>query len=267
MLPVTALSDYLYCPRKVYLRHVLKFIPVAHKPVVQGKIKHDVFDAISKNEENLLLNISPSNLNRMEDMYKQAYSDFLACSISKFEDDIKKAELDKEQVFNGALKKFLDEASFRARAMIKVIKETGLFGRDLLDMLPVKYKSELWLSSKKLRLKGVIDRVEVINDVYVPIELKTGSMPQDGVWPGHRVQLASYILLLDEKFKSNHGFIEYLDHDVRRKIVMNPFLEDEVKDLTDKVFDALESSSIPEICKNFNKCRSCSFRSRCFTNG
>lgn len=265
MIPVTALSDFLYCPRKVYLRHILKLIPVVGEPVVKGKIQHDVFDAISKAEETIILSVKPSDLNNLDVIYGQVYKELLTSSISKFREDIKSAELDKEQLFNNSLQKFLDEAGYRAKALFNVIKTTGLFGEDLLKAIPVRYKSELFLSSKKLRLKGIIDRVEVLGDVHIPVELKTGTMPREGVWPNHKIQLASYILLLNEKFKSDHGFVEYLDYDIKRKVVMNPFLEDEVKNLIEKVFNVFEKDDLPEPCGNANKCNSCNFRDRCLT--
>lgn len=265
MLPVTALSSYLYCPRKVYLQYVLKFIPIAKEPIIRGRIKHDIFDAIDKNEENLVLNIRPLDVDNIDLIYKQVYKRLVEHSIFKFEEDIKQADLNKEQLFNDSLKKFLDEASYRAKTLRNIVKKTGLFGKDLLDAIPVKHKSEISLFSRKLRLKGIIDRVEIVNDVHIPVELKTGAMPRDGVWLGHRIQLASYIMLLNEKFKSDHGFVEYIDYDVRRKIVMNPFLENEVRELIGKLQNLFESGDIPKICDNPNKCRSCNFRERCFS--
>lgn len=263
MIPVTALSDFLYCPRKVYLRYVLKLIPVIGEPIIKGKIQHDVFDAINKTEENLILTIKPSDLNNIDALYANVYRELLAKSVSKFGEDIKKAELDKEQLFNNSLQKFLDEANYRAKNLLNVIKTTGLFGKDLLEVIPSKQKSELFLSSRKLKLRGVIDKVEILDDVYVPVELKTGPMPRDGVWPNHRIQLASYILLLNENFKSDYGFVEYLDSNVRRKVVMNPFLEDEVKSLVGEVCNVLDSGDMPKACDNANKCKSCNFKDRC----
>lgn len=267
MIPVTALSEYLYCPRKVYLRHVLKFVPVVHEPVVKGKIKHDVFDAINKTEESLILGIKSSDLNNLDMIYKGVYENLLANSITKFEEDIRKSELDKERLFGEVLQKFLDEASYRAKILRGLIEKTGLVGQDLLSVMPVKQKSELFLSSQKLGLRGIIDKVEVLGDIHVPVELKTGPMPREGVWLNHKMQLASYILLLNEKLKSDHGFVDYLDYDVRRKIVMNPFLESEVKELIEKVCKVFESDSVPEVCDNANKCRSCNFRDKCSANG
>ncbi|MBM3199455.1 CRISPR-associated protein Cas4 [Candidatus Woesearchaeota archaeon] len=263
MLPVTILSDYLYCPRKVYLRHVMKLLPAVRKPTVQGKIRHDVFDAISKAEESLILSIKPENLENANVIYANAYKELLANSLSKFEEDIKKAEINKEQLFSESLKNFMVQASFNSKNIVELIRQTGLFGQDLINAIPTKQQSELFISSPTLRLKGIIDRVEIMGDSYIPVELKTGSMPRDGVWPNHKVQLAAYILLLKEKYVSDYGFLEYLDYGVRRKVVMNPFLEDEVKGVIDKVHSLVSSDNVPETCGNPNKCRSCDLRDRC----
>jgi len=238
-------------------------MPVVGEPIIRGKIQHDVFDAINKTEEGIILSIKPSDLDNINILYTNVYRDLLANSVSKFEGDIKKADLSKEKIFNDSLQKFLDEANYRAKNLLNIIKTTGLLGKDLLDVIPSKVKSELFLSSKTLRIRGVIDKVEILDDVHVPVELKTGPMPRDGVWPNHRIQLASYILLLNENFKSDHGFVEYLDYDVRRKVVMNPFLEDEVKSLVGEVCNVIESDNLPKACDNPNKCKSCNFKDRC----
>jgi len=46
--------------------------------------------------------------------------------------------------------------------------------------------SEQRIGSDKLQLKGIVDRIEVYENGYVPVELKTGKIPKEGVWPGHR---------------------------------------------------------------------------------
>jgi len=267
MIPVTALSEYLYCPRKIYLRYVLKFKPVTKDFIIKGKLKHDVFDAANKAEQDLILNIKPSDLDNLSSIYKQAYTGLLNKSIDKFEHDIISASMDKRQLFEESLKKFLDVAAYRSKFLVNLIKQTGLYGQDLINALPVKVKSEIFLSSKRLGLRGVIDRVEMMDGFHVPVELKTGSMPRDGVWPGHRAQLASYILLLNERFNSNQGFIEYIDHNVRKKIVMNPFLEEEIKNLVNQVIDLCNSDTVPDVCSNPNKCKSCNLQNSCFSNG
>ena len=46
-------------------------------------------------------------------------------------------------------------------------------------------------------------QVEVRAESLLPIELKTGKSPKEGVWPGHRVQLSAYVMLLEDNFNMN----------------------------------------------------------------
>ena len=109
-------------------------------------------------------------------------------------------------------------------------------------------------------------KIHVYEKDYVPFELKTGSMPKDGVWPSHRIQIAAYSLLLQEKFKQEikEGFVFYLDAKQKRRIAINPFMKEEVKDIVNKVIALLENRELPDFCDNKNKCTSCGLRKTCY---
>ena len=132
--------------------------------------------------------------------------------------------------------------------------------------LTPKIISELRIDSEELKLKGIIDQVHVYDDDYVPFELKTGRTPTDGVWPSHRIQIAAYSLLLQEKFKKpvKEGFVYYLDTKSRRQIVMNPFIKEEVKQIVNEVISLLENKNLPDFCNNENKCRKCGLKQTCY---
>lgn len=264
MISVTALSTYLYCSRKLYLLWVLKAIPKVKGETVLGKIKHEVFDSINKVEEKIIKGIEKSNIYNIGVVYEQIYQNILQDSFSKYESDIQEARLDKENVMQHTWPMFLEEARLRADNIFRFVEQNKVYGLELWNSLTPKILSETSLVSKKLRLKGVIDRIEVHDGHYTPVELKTGSMPRDGVWPSHRIQVASYILLLREKFRSEFGFVEYLDYGVKRKIAMNPFLEQEVTSLVSEVCALLESDQLPSVVNNKNKCAKCALRESCF---
>lgn len=264
MIPVTSLSTYLYCPRNLYLRYVLKVVPKIKGETVLGKIKHEVFDGINKVEEKIIKNIQVSNIDNIGVLYEQVYQNILQDSFSKYESNLQELKLDKEEELKNAWPAFLEEARLRADNLFRFVKQNKVYGIELWNALTPKIISETSLFSKKLRLKGVIDRVEVHDGHYTPVELKTGNMPREGIWPNHRIQLSSYILLLREKFRSEFGFVEYLDYGVRRKVAMNPFLEQEVAELVSAVHDLLESDKLPLICNNKNKCAKCALRESCF---
>ena len=129
-----------------------------------------------------------------------------------------------------------------------------------------KIESEIWISSERLHLKGIIDRLEKYECDYIPIELKTGKPAANGIWPSHRIQLAAYALLLEDKFSVNvkEGFIHYLDYKQKKQLVMNSFIRQEVIDLTNKVISLLKSKTLPVFCSNKNKCDSCGLKDACY---
>ena len=103
------------------------------------------------------------------------------------------------------------------------------------------------------------------NDFYVPVELKTGKVPQTGVWDGHRIQIAAYMLLLEDKGKkTGEGYVKYKGADDKRVLTMNTFLREEVLKLISEV-DALINGFTPPIhTDNKNKCRSCPHKDVCY---
>ncbi len=266
MIHVTMLSEYIYCPRKLYLRYVLKFVPTVTSSVVRGNIEHDFFDLIKQKEEDLILSINFHNLNRVESLFTQLYKDVLEELIANYEEDLEKVQLDKENFFSKELQKVLFHGRSKAKLLRNFIDQTGLLGEELIESLPLKYETEVKLSSRKLKLKGIVDRIEIIDGSYIPVELKTGAMPIKGIWPAHKIQLGAYILLMREKFNSNFGYVHYLDFNSKRKVVMNPFLEEEIKNILNYVSNILKSDKIPDVCKNKKKCFSCGFKNYCDSN-
>ncbi|MFH0936158.1 MAG: hypothetical protein V1815_00575, partial [Candidatus Woesearchaeota archaeon] len=58
MITITSLCEFLYCPRKLYLKTTLKpEIPLTEK-LVKGKIKHKIFEKISNVEEEIIKSLT-----------------------------------------------------------------------------------------------------------------------------------------------------------------------------------------------------------------
>ena len=266
MLSVTSLSAYLYCPRKLYLEKVLEFIPPPKDVLVKGTINHLMFDLLNKTEEKIVTSIKTSDLQSIINIYKQNYSLLLKDIIKNKIQSIKEVNLDPLNLFEEFWQTFEEEALFRATNVYDFIKEYNIYGQELWNKLTPKYLTEIKIKSDILGLSGIIDKIEINNDLFIPIELKTGSPPRQGAWPGHRVQLIAYLLLIKEKFKKDvkHGFIEYVTYKEKRHIILNPFSEEEVYDLIKEINSLLSSKEVPEIQKNKNKCNSCSLKEQCY---
>ncbi|HII15023.1 MAG TPA: CRISPR-associated protein Cas4 [Nanoarchaeota archaeon] len=265
MMSVSALTSYLYCRRKTYLNYVLKIYGAGKKEVLSGRIKHEVIDYVNKNEKEIVEAIYGGSQDDIELVYRGNYFRALNSIIEKHKAEIEKFRQKKEDAVAETWPVLLKEAKVRARNVFDFMQKHKLAGKELWERLTPKYISEVPVASFSLGLNGKIDKVEMHSeDCFIPFELKTGKAPKEGMWDNHRIQLACYIMLLKEKYAAvNEGFLEYLDAGDRRKVVLNPFIEDEVKTLIVKVKDLLDSSVPPEKDGNEAKCAKCELCEQC----
>ena len=261
------LSTYLYCPRKVFLNYVLKLREPPKKSLVKGTVRHETYDNINKTEEKLVTSIKQKlDRNQLSLLYKTHYSKLLRNAVLNNKDSIKSVNLTPSQLFELTLPYIIQESQSKASNLFSFIEKHNLFGKELWKALTPKIQSEIKIQSDALNLKGIVDQVEIYDKGIVPIELKTGKMPRQGVWPGHKIQLGAYVLLLEEHFKTQikEGFIVYLDSQQRRQIIVNPFLRQEVMDLIKKVGSILSSTDLPNHIENMNKCNPCGLKNECY---
>tara|TARA_Y100000310_G_C20579138_1_gene762066 strand:- start:48 stop:893 length:846 start_codon:yes stop_codon:yes gene_type:complete len=266
-ISVTMLSSYLYCPRKLFLQRILAVEEPPKESLVLGSLRHEIYDFINQNEERIVTSIAKKvEYTDIMALYKGFYSKILREKIIKNKSRIKKVKLDIVNVFKRTWPLILNEAETRSKNISDFIQKYNLYGKELWEKLTPKIISEQRVESDQLQLKGIVDRIEVYESGYVPVELKTGKMPKQGVWPGHKIQIAAYAMLLEEKFKTNvkEGFVRYLDADETRQIAINPFMKEEIINLVREVQTLLKSQDPPNYCENKNKCTNCGVRETCY---
>jgi len=267
MLSVSMLSAYEYCQRKLFLNYVLDIWEPIKKATSLGTIRHETYDCINKAEETLVKSIK-QRLKKEEilDIYKKKYREILADVIRNNKKNLEALELNLGEVFKNVWPLILDESETRGSYLYEFIQMNNIYGEELWEKLTPKIKSELRIESKELNLKGIIDQLEIYRSGIVPVELKTGSCPKEGVWPGHKIQIAAYALLAQQHFKQpiKEGFVFYLDQHQKRHIAMNVFLLDDIKDIIKKVEKLLKSKEAPEFVQNPNKCTNCGIKDICY---
>ena len=266
-ISVSLLSSYLYCPRKLFLERVLMLKEPPKESIVMGSIRHETYDNMNKKEEEIVTSITKkTTLEDIQKLYKQNYLGILRKSVANNRRRLEEINVNMLDAYKKAFPFIIEESSVRAANIFNFIEASNVFGEELWQKLTPKIISELGVESEELRLKGVIDQVHVYSSDYVPFELKTGRAPSDGVWPSHRVQIAAYSLLLQEKFSKpvKEGFVLYLDSKEKRHVAINPFMKLEIKQLTDDVINLLENVNLPDFCSNQNKCRKCGLRQTCY---
>ncbi|MBN2459378.1 CRISPR-associated protein Cas4 [Candidatus Woesearchaeota archaeon] len=270
MISVSLLSSYDYCPRKLFLEQVLKLIVIPRESVVKGSIRHEVQDRISKAEESIVKSIkSEQSYKELLEKYKKLHSDLLNQSIIKNKSKLGEIKVSLAEFFKESWPTVLEESKDRALNVHKFIQSNKVFGDELWRSLSPKIETEYYVASEELQLKGVIDRLEVYDNKFVrevvPYELKTGSVPREGVWPGHKVQVGAYVMLLEKnKMFVREAFVKYLDISEARPVMMNPFLEKKVLEARDAVLKLFQGKEIPCICENSKKCSSCSLKEQCW---
>jgi len=269
MIAVSLLSAYDYCPRKLFLEQVLKLAVPPREVVVKGSIRHGVHDKTNKADEAFVKSLKKElTYDELLDKYKKLHSDILRDSIVRNKMKLAELKISLSSFFQESWPLVFQETQHRAMAVHDFMVQRKVFGEELWKLLSPKIESEYYVESEELMLKGVIDALEVYDNKVVrevvPYELKTGSAPREGVWPGHKIQAAAYILLLEKnRMFVREAFVKYLDIDEARPVVMNPFLEKKVIETRDKVIELFKSKSTPVICDSKAKCDACTLKEQC----
>lgn len=266
-ISVSLLSAYLYCSRKLFLEQVLLLKEPPKESLVFGSIRHEAYDKINKKEEVIVTSITKkAPLENIYALYKKEYLAILRKAIANNKKRLEEAGINALEAYKKSFPFIMEEAGMKASNLFSFIESNNVYGEELWQKLAPKIISELRIDSDELRLKGIIDQVHVYGDDYVPFELKTGRTPQDGVWPSHRIQIAAYSLLLQERFSKpvKEGFVVYLDTKEKRHIAFNPFMKQEVKQIVDEIISLLEGRELPDFCDNENKCRKCGLKQTCY---
>jgi len=267
IIPVTSLSAYLFCKRKLFLEKVLKiFVPVK-EVVVLGSIRHYCYEKINKIEETLVKSIQQGeSLEQIESRYNTMYSAILKQTLIGNKYELKRFNSSLVDQHNKIFPLLKSESKIRAINLFNFIQEKNIYGQELWDNLTPKLQSEVGITSKTLGMRGIIDQVEIYSHTVVPVELKTGKTPDTGIWPNHKIQTSAYMLLLEDIHKQpiTKGYVYYLDTLDKRQIISNPFLKDEVLALRDKVIETITSKELPDFIDNKNKCNACDLKEKCY---
>ncbi|MBU0535741.1 MAG: CRISPR-associated protein Cas4 [Nanoarchaeota archaeon] len=265
MLSVTALSGYLYCPRKIYLNYTLGIREPAKPALALGTIRHKVFEDMNNAEEEIVKGIkSPMNPDDVISGYHTKYLSILIENIKKNKKKIESFGIKQQEAFEKMKDSVVKEAKRRAGNTMEFMKKNEIYGEELWAKLTPKMISEFKIESHKLGIRGIIDQVEMYDEYMVPIELKTGKAPEEGAWPSHRLQLTAYMALLGDKQRVvKQGKLIYLDHDKTVEIFNNPFIEDEIRIMVRKTYETLNSRSPPAFTDNIKKCEACGLKEQC----
>jgi CRISPR-associated exonuclease Cas4 len=131
------------------------------------------------------------------------------------------------------------------------------------DFYDLPCGSDTALRSDKFGLTGSPDKLITIGDELIPSIIKTGTMPENGVWKSDRVQLTAYAILVEEIYNKvvTRGFVEYARWGTVREITIKRHDRRSVLQLRDRV-RKIKEGFMPE--KPLDApCELCGFKGIC----
>ena len=265
MLSATDLSTYLFCQRKLFLKKVLKLEEPQAPVMLKGSVVHKAIELMLKSEENFLINWErdPNVANYMRFTQNQ-----LSTAIHTFRMALKMQSIVPSHMFQDASELIIPFAQTRLEHIKEATEIAKCEQTSVWEALRPKIKTEYRITSENLQLKGIIDQLEVHTDKLIPVELKTGATPTEGLFEGHEIQLGSYAVLLENHFGMPVPFVKihYLGSQQTRVLPVLQTLKDKVHTIKDKSKDLLLLQTVPERCKEESKCNACGLQKQCFND-
>lgn len=262
-ISVSDIKQYDFCPRAIYLRQVLDLKPVHTDEMFKGLIGHAIRKELSLRQTKLL--------RRIEDVseIKPSLEDELGYVIKEcpaiYRAMLREISSDSYRDYVSVIRsEILVEISIISEKLRVMVEEGGLENA-LRKVTP--WRVEYPVESADLMLSGRIDKV-MVNDHYLPVEIKTGSVPGD-VWNGDRLQICAYVMLLEERLGLQepipYGLVEYTRVQEKRPIMASESLRRRVLNTRDDIIGILDGN-IPDVCPHGNKkkCESCSYENQCY---
>ena len=161
-----------------------------------------------------------------------------------------------------------EEGEVRARAKIPEIAANLLgaleeYGEEPMLAALTPVKTEPFLSSEKLKLKGVPSKLVYFEGAQIPSILKPGNCPENGVWASDRIHAAALVMLLEAESGKEvpFAFVEYVSFGLLRRVVIRSSDRREVLKVCREV-EKIKAGLMPER-KEEKFCKECNFLQHC----
>lgn len=266
MIYVTDLTEYLFCPYKLYLKRIRGLPLPQTSEMLIGTVIHRIYEEVFLRER---VTIEQRIEERMgiDEIFKILYADskrVIKNVMIKNRENLKDAGVDYLDLIKELQEELKEDQLLKS---IRIKKYMGVYGKepDLYKNLFMIQDMEYPVSSKELDLSGKIDKIEEDSEGNIyPIELKTGIFSK-GIRKHEKLQISAYALLLEKErgISVPLGFLEY--YQVKQRI---PFLikkedREEVLKILGEVKKLFESDIKP-LKEKKSYCKRCGYNDFCW---
>lgn len=263
MINVSAISEFIYCPFKVNL-HYVEGYEIQSQAMILGQMHHEVNrgyeELIKRNMWSLKLDM---NLEEVSFNLLEGVLEFMDTTSQKYNDP---------DLFDDDFEDVLDrlESQLKLDSLIMALKakkilNTGKSPVEVVDMLFPPSIQEFSMENSKIGLKGKVDKIELGEGIYYPVEIKTGLPPVKGVWNSDALQIAAYSLLIEEEFQKEVlvGYVDYLQIRERKPVVVNSILRENLTETLNQLRALIYEGELPDISPSSSRCQNCNYTSVC----
>ena len=238
MIRISDLTAYLKCPRMCY------FMNKGHELTKEASVEY----------------IQRMLLKEMAMIYGTALNDGNTLSVLYHELDRLSNEL--RIIYRKELAEASDDLLQNAVSGVRVLLE-GISSNLSSEHYSKTFELEPGLRSEKFGLTGNPDKLVTIGNEIAPSIIKTGAMPENGVWKSDRLQLTAYAILVEEIYNTVviRGFVEYARWGIVREVMIKRHERRKVLQLRDRV-RRIEEGFMPEKPKDA-PCERCGFNGIC----
>jgi CRISPR-associated protein Cas4 len=264
MIPVSWLGKWLFCPMGLYLEAVLGIKPKQTKGMVRGVFVHRLLGRLHRADEGILKQVKKGMSQAgIQAIFRNEYLKIARNTIIQDSSRLLKVGLGLTDTFNEQLDLLNRKALFRSRLASSFADAFGVFGNRLAQKVRPGFECEVFVESRVFRLRGEVDLIEEYPAIKVPIEFKSSAPPGAGVWESDQLQLAAYIMILNQAEPVRKGYVEYLQTGERIAVALNPFIEKKVLEVKDEIARCIESRNPPHCKPHEARCAHCSVKQAC----
>ncbi|HCU79565.1 MAG: hypothetical protein CL789_02470 [Chloroflexi bacterium] len=119
------------------------------------------------------------------------------------------------------------------------------------------------LFSSRLGITGKPDYLLLKKGMYIPVEVKSTSMPRKGAYRSHKLQVAAYCHLVEEHFgeRPSYGIIKY--DDGTYKVAYGNEIEQDLTAVVNCMRTDMSAANVLRSHEYWNRCIACDFQTAC----
>ncbi|NMC61037.1 MAG: CRISPR-associated protein Cas4 [Candidatus Methanofastidiosa archaeon] len=266
MIYVTDLTEYLFCPYKLYLKKI-KGLPLPQtSDMLMGTIIHKVYEEILSREKIIIEQRINEDM-EIDEIFKILYADskrVIKNTMLKNKEELKDKGINYLDLIKELQEELREEGLLKSLRIKKYITQYGKDENLYRNLFAMK-EMEYLISSKELHLVGKIDKLEEDSEGNLfPVELKTGLF-SNGIKKHEKLQVAAYALLLEKEkgVRIPVGFIDYYQVKQRLPLLITEEDKKKVLEILSKV-KLLFDEQIEPKKERKNLCLKCGYKEFCW---